>query len=179
MGKKKTITHKTTTKSNKANHTLSESKLDKLESLFFTGGISPYAASKEVGIKPETAKVYFEEWSEKLVADEDHIPWATKEKFAKARYKEGITKRIIKIRTRLEYFEKRLISITMDKEGKKLVINNEPDEILVERYERYVRNTETQLADMQQEYAIIDMMPPTEILLKKEIERMISEAQTS
>jgi len=67
MPKEKTSTHKTTGKSN---HTIEPEKLEELESLFFMGGITPYSASKQVGIDPKTAKIYFEEWAEKLVDDE-------------------------------------------------------------------------------------------------------------
>ena len=177
MGTHKPTKKRITKKSNKANHTVSKEKLDALETLFFTGGISSYAASRDVGIDPKTSAIYFEEWAEKLVSDEDHITWATKEKFAKARYKEGITKRIMKIKNRLAYFENRLTKIMTIKKNNILVANDHPDENKLERYERYVRNTETQLTELQQEYAIVDMMPPTEILLKKEIERIMSETQ--
>ena len=179
MGKKNISRHKPTKKSNKDNHTISSEKKDELEELFLMGGISSYMASRRVGIDPRTASIYFEDWAERLVEDEDHIPWATKEKYARARYKQGITKRIIKIETRLSYFQTRLTNIISKEIDGKRIATESPNEAHLEKYERYVRITEIQLTELQQEYAVIDMMPPTEVLLKKEIERMISETHTA
>jgi len=176
MVKKKKSRHKST--GNKKS-CISPEKIDHLQSLFLIGGITSYAASKEVGIDPKTATVYFQEWAEKLVEDENHIPWSIKEGYARARYKESITKRILKIKNRLEFFDSKLISIITikNKKTKKTTPNPNPDESKLEKYERYVRVTELQLSELQQEYAIIDMMPPTEILLQQEIQKMIDEKQ--
>ncbi len=180
MGKKKTDSHKNTKDSKKANHKLSPAKLEELESLFFTGGITSYSAAKQVGIAPATASIYFEEWAEKLVEDEDHISWTVKEKYAKARYKEALTKRLIKIKSRLTYFENRLTHvITTKDENEKRIPNYNADESKVDKAERLVRLTEIQYNDIQQEYAIIDMMPPSEVILQKEVERLINEKQSA
>lgn len=173
MVKDKTAKRKTIKKSNKANNTLSPEKVQVLETLFLIGGISSHAASKEAGVDPKTATIYFEEFAERLVEDKDHLTWAIKEKYARARYQEGLTKRIMTVRNRLTYFQNRLTKIITVKKGSSLIANDKPNEVKLEKYERYVRNTEIQLSELQQEYAMIDMMPPTEILIQKEIENMI------
>lgn len=175
---KKTGSSHTVTR--KSNNKLSPDKLSELESLFLMGGISSYQSAKQVGVDPKTSAIYFEEWAEKLVADEDHLTWATKEKFAKARYKEALTKRMIKVRSRLTYFENLLTRvITIKSKNKKREPNYELTADFIEKYEKLVRLTEIQYNELQQEYAAIDMMPPTEVLLQKEIERILNEKQSS
>lgn len=176
MSDEKKSRHKNTRTKKSA---ISPERYEHLQSLFFMGGISSYAASKEVGVSPKTAKIYFQDWAEKLTEDEDHIPWSIKEGYARARYKESITIRILKIKHRLEFFDSRLMSIITikNKKTKEMIDNPKPNEEKLEQYERYVRNTELRLFDLQQEYATVDMMPPTEILLQQEIKKRIDEIE--
>lgn len=173
---KKESTHKNT--GNKKS-SISPAKYTHLQELFFIGGIAPYTASQEVGIDPKTAAIYFQDWSEKLTEDEDHIPWSVREGYARARYKESITKRILKIKRRLEFFDNKLMSIITVKntKTKKLIDNPNPDELKMEKYEKLVRLTELQFNELQQDYAAIDMLPPTEILLQEEIKKRIDEIE--
>ncbi len=175
MDKKKGYTHKETRKSKKTTRTLTSVKITELEQLFFIGGITSYAASKEVGIDPKTAKVYFIEFAEKLTEDEDHIPWATREKHARARYLESITRRVIKIKTRLEYYDNKLTKIiTIEKNGKKIPDYN-ADINKIEKWDRLVRNTSLELNELQSEFALMDSMIPTDVLLQHELEKMVNE----
>lgn len=153
-----------------------------LETLFFMDGITPYRASKIVGISRETAGKYFESWSADLITDEGYETWAVRQKRVRARALEGIAKKIIELSTRRHTLE-RIYGNFIYKKGKedKLEIKpwNEIPHELVLNYESRLLALDRHLAELQAEYDSIEAKPPAEIILKQELLAMIEELETT
>ena len=171
----------------KQNHTLSPEQLQELENMFLMGGITSYQAAKFLHIAPKTAKIYFTDWAEQLISDPEHIPWVQKEKRARARALESLTKQIIPVMTTLTWFEKILHLLLIAKKEKKTdkdtldqarsTSTDTDTSNKISNTERIVRLNRIYLSELQQQYFSIDMMPPAEAILELELEKYIAEKQ--
>lgn len=165
--------------SNKANHIISENQKQELEN-FFLMRITSYQAAKTVGVSPQTAKTYYDLWAEELTEDAGHEPWFKREKRARARSLEGISQQIIRIMKRLDYLNRIFYKLILkqDPKNKENFILKSVDEInhhYVQLYEKAIRMNETFLADQQDHYSAIEIIPPSEDVLDREVEKLIGE----
>lgn len=169
--------------SDKDKHKLLDAdKFKTLESLFLMDGITPYQAAKIVGISYNTARLYFKDWAEELTEDEAHETWAMREKRVRARALEGIAKKIVAASERLRHIERIYGNIILKKDpknSKKLITKhpNEIDPVLSSIYEKQIRMTEIFLTELQQQFDGIEMMPPAEAILERELEKLVAEKQ--
>lgn len=161
--------------SSKSNNVLTPAKIDALKTFFFMSGVTSNQAAIQVGCDPKTARTYFTEWAEELTEDINHVTWVQREQYTRARFLEGVTQNILATKKLLDYFTTKLLSIIHNKKGE---VIKSPDEELIEKYERYVRSYYTQYNEYQQQYLELQLIPPTGILLQKEIERTINEKQS-
>ncbi len=162
--------------------TISEAQEHELETLFFMDGITPYRASKIVGISLETATKYFEMWSADLITDEGYETWAQRQKRVRARALEGIAKKIIEQSTRRHTLE-RIYGNFIYKKGKENElelkdINLIPHELVL-NYETRLLALDKHLAELQAEYDSIEAKPPAEIILRQELLAMLDELETN
>lgn len=163
--KEKVSKAKKSTRKPFANNKLSKVKVSKLRELFYMGGITPNAAANIAGVDYLTAKTYFTEFAEELTEEDEHTPWAVREAHARARHMESITKNIIEVQESLDYYKSRLKKlIKKEKDGKSVK--------LIEA-DRLVRDNRVILYELQTEYADLDSMLPTEILLQAELEKLL------
>jgi len=161
-------------------HKISEEKKAHLEEIFLMGGIGPYQASKIVGVHWNTASAYFTEWAEILVESEGHDDFVIREKRARAHSLEGITKTIIGVRKRRQDLERILGNIIYNKDKKdpeKFNLKNVDfiDHPVVLGYTSQIRQEDVLLTELQLQYDTIQRTPPVEIILDKEVEKIIGE----
>ena len=138
---------------------------DRLKDIFLQGGITAYQATIVTGYDFRTVKRLFIKWADELVSEENREPWLEREKRVRQRALEGLSSRIGKIRERLHHFES-----ILDQELKK----KETDDDKIELYEKIVRLNLALDADLTQQYDSIEMTPPTEEVILKEIEKLIA-----
>ena len=125
--------------------------------------MTPYQAAKKLGIDYKTAQNYFVKFAEEITDDLNHEDWFTREKRVRQRALEGYSKNIQTIRNDIEKYRK----ILDDKLKKK-------DDAGIEKYERIVRNQTIMLLDLQERFAELELTPPSQVLLDKEIENRMA-----
>lgn len=162
--------------SNKANHTISENQKQELENFFLMSGITSYQAAKTVGVSPQTARTYYSLWAEELTEAGGHEPWFKREKRARAQSLEGISQQIIRIMKRLDYLNRIFYKLILkqDPKNKENFILKSVDEIdhhSVQIYEKAIRMNEIFLAEKQDQYNAIEIIPPSEDVLERVIEK--------
>ena len=144
---------------------ISESKAmqETLKDLFLEGGMTPYQAAKNLGIDFKTAQNYFVKFAEEIINDPNHEDWFSREKRVRQRALEGYSNNIQTIRN--DIWKYRII--LEDKLKKK-------DDIGIEKFERIVRNQTIMLIELLDNFDALEMEPPTEILLDREIEKRMA-----
>ena len=143
--------------------TLPKDKVEKLKELFLESGMTPYQAGRIVKCHHDTAKKFFEMFAEELCHEENHEDWFAREKRVRQRALEGYSTNIKNIRDDIKKYRKIL-------EAK----FKENDDAGIEQYERIIRNQTVILIDLTDRFDALEMAPPTEVLLDKEIEMRIA-----
>jgi hypothetical protein len=143
--------------------TLSPQKQNKLKDLFLESGSTPYSASKELKITYRTAKRYFEKYAEEMLQDDTIETWFERESRVRKRALEGYASKMRTIRADIKSYRKILKQKLREKKDHE-----------IERYERIVRNQTMLLIDLTERFDSLEMEPPTEVLLQKEIEMRIA-----
>ena len=143
--------------------TLPKAKKELLKELFLESGITSYQASEKSKINYKTVRKYFEEFAGELTTDENHEDWFDREKRVRARALEGYSKNIKQIRDDIKKYR----VILTDK-------LNEKDDAGIDQYERIIRNQTVIMIDLVERFDALEMAPPTEVLLDKEIELRIA-----
>ena len=159
---------------------ISDEKKAQLEELFLMGGIGPYQASKIVGVHWNTASTYFKEWAEILIEAEGHEDFVLREKRARAHSLEGITKTILSVRKRRQDLERILGNLIYDKDKKDPKKFNLKDVYTIAHpivlgYTSQIRQDEIYLTELQLQYDTIKRTPPIEVILDREVEKLIGE----
>lgn len=173
-------TNKMKEKKNTPSKQIPEEKRAYLEELFLMGGITPYQASRLVGIHHTTASTYYKEWSEVLVESEGHDDFVVREKRARAQALESITKTIIGVRKRRQDLERILGNLIYKKDEKDPEKFELKDVIFLEHpvilgYTSQIRQEEVFLTELQLQYDTIKRTPPVEAILDREVEKLIGE----
>lgn len=167
----------------KAYHTLDPDTLEELKTLFFMDGITSYAASQTLGIDPETARRYFQQWADELTEDPEHEKWAVRQKRVRARALEGIALKILALSKRKNVYEKILLNLLYFKDDRtdepKLKSAGTMDHPVILNYETRILALDRHLAELQAEYDAIDAKPPAEIILRTEVAEILGEIKLS
>lgn len=158
---------------------ISDETKSQLEELFLMGGIGPYQASKIVGVHWNTASTYYKEWTEILIEAEGHEDFVLREKRARAHSLEGITKTILSVRKRRQDLERILGNLIYKKDKKDPTIIELKDVNYLEHdivlgYTSQIRQEELFLTGLQLQYDTIKRTPPIEVILDKEVEKLIA-----
>ena len=165
----------------RANHFISDEKKMRLQELFLMDGITPYQAARVADVKFETAKRYFEMWSEELVDDPQYETWVQRQRRVRVRSLEGYTKKIIPITEQRNTLEKIVANLTFRKNKKKeLKIKNSDDldHGIILAYIAKIAVLNQQLIELQDRYDAVDSQPPAVIILQKEMADMLNEIQS-
>jgi hypothetical protein len=165
-----------------------------LRELFLEDGMTAYQAAQITGNHFRTVQNYFDEWADEIIKVSGHETWIAREKRVRARALEGISKKLTSVRTRLaklysildELIEVRSLVTKHEKAlDRKLqaVVNTLDDDKFdklnseIERYERIVRLNDILASELQIQFDSIEMMPPSEAILDRELEKLIAEKQ--
>ena len=166
-------------KPRKSYESISKDEKEQLQNLFLMDGITPFQASKVVGVHRATAQRYFDMWAEELVHEPEHESWAYRQNRVRARALEGITKKIIYVnrqRYNLEQVLDRQMFIK-DDDGEFLKSADNMQDNLVLAYNHSIMELTAQLMTLQDEYDAIDSQPPAAVILKQEILDLANEIQ--
>jgi len=180
---------KTGRKSGKEKDTM----LTQLKELFLMDGMTSYQASQETNYNFRTVSNYFKTWADEIIDTEGHENWIEREGRIRTRSLEGTSKKLHTVRIRLSKLQiilddlLTLRSFTTTKDSlnakiKKLISSLDSDgidklNVEIERYERIVRNNDILSSELQQQYDAIEMMPPAEAILDRELELLIAQKQ--
>ena len=164
-----------------ANRKISDDQKKQLELLFFQDGITPATAAKLVNVDYDTAVRYFDQFAENLIRDGEYESWAYRQKRVRARSLEGTTQKIIFVteqRARLEMQLSQLTHVKAPKSegGHMIAIHaDELDKNMVLRYNRQITEMTQQLMELQHTYDAIDSKPPSDVIMKHEIQQMVND----
>ena len=168
--------------------------LEELKEIFLLDGMTAYQASQQTEYDFKTVQNYFNQWADEIIDAEGHEDWVEREARVRTRSLEGVSKKLTTVRERLTKLHKILDELIdtrtlltskekqKDKKIQKIIDSLDSDKteklnVEVERYERIVRLNDIMSSELQQQYDAIEMMPPAEAILDRELEKLIAEKQ--
>lgn len=169
---------------------LTEQQKRELQELFYMDGITAWHAHKLTGVTYRAVKKYFQVWGEELVNDEEHEPWTEKQKRVRARSLEGLTRQIVNVQTRLTTLEHQYAQLTRDTHevggssggtGKnKKIIHKYKHVSQINPQLQYglddqLRKNTILLEELKAQAFAIQMLPPADVILEKEVEKQLAE----
>lgn len=157
---------------------------DRLKELFIQGGVSSYQAALETGYDPKTVKEKFKNWSKELVGEQDRESWFEREKRVRQRALEGLSFKLLQVRNKLKVYNK-LLAVSFglseddfkSKDIEKRIDTTKltaADHEKIELYEKIVRLNTILESELQQQYDVLEMTPPSEEVLLMEVEKLIA-----